>query len=483
MGLNKQVVTATKWSALTEVLAKLATPVSTMVLARLLDPSAFGVMVTVTMVISFAEIFTDAGFQKYLIQHNFESNDSLYKSTCVAFWSNLVLSVIIWAGIIFWAEEIAACVGSKGHGIVIAVASACIPLAAFSSIQSAIIKRALNFRALFWVRMVGCLLPLVITIPIAYVTRSFWALVVGMIAQQISSAVILTLKSEWKVRLYYSWARFKEMFSFSSWTLLETLSIWFTGYIDLFIIGHILNEHYLGIYRVSISTVNQIMAVVTAAATPVLFAALSRLQNDDHAFRKLFSVFLKHVSTLILPLGAVIYLFRDTITTILLGEDWSEATYFIGLWGVSSAFVIIFSHFSSEVYRAKGKPQISFTVQILHLIFLVPVLLYSISHGFDFLCEMRALVRVQAIFVNAYFLYKLIRISIVYILSVIRIELIAFLMICLAANIIPHGDNVVKDVFIIIPLCILIYVSVLLFDSENRIKIRNLWIVFKKRYF
>ena len=79
--LNKKVVRATKWSSFTEIAAKLVSPISTMVLARLLAPDAFGILVTATMVISFAEIFTDAGFQKYLIQHKFDTRDDLYKST------------------------------------------------------------------------------------------------------------------------------------------------------------------------------------------------------------------------------------------------------------------------------------------------------------------------------------------------------------------------------------------------------------------
>ena len=57
--LNKKVVRATKWSSFTEIAAKLVSPISTMVLARLLAPDAFGILVTATMVISFAEIFTD----------------------------------------------------------------------------------------------------------------------------------------------------------------------------------------------------------------------------------------------------------------------------------------------------------------------------------------------------------------------------------------------------------------------------------------
>lgn len=69
--LNKQIKTATKWSAIAEIAAKLITPITSMVLARLLTPEAFGVVTTLTMIITFAEIFTDAGFQKYLIQHEF----------------------------------------------------------------------------------------------------------------------------------------------------------------------------------------------------------------------------------------------------------------------------------------------------------------------------------------------------------------------------------------------------------------------------
>ena len=47
--INNKVVSATK----SEIAAKLVSPVTTMVLARLLTPAGFGVLVTATMVISF----------------------------------------------------------------------------------------------------------------------------------------------------------------------------------------------------------------------------------------------------------------------------------------------------------------------------------------------------------------------------------------------------------------------------------------------
>ena len=92
--INKKVGKATMWSSITEVMAKLVTPFVNILLARLLLPEAFGIVTTITLVISFAEIFTDAGFQKYIIQHEFKDEDELNRSTNVAFWTNLSVSFL-----------------------------------------------------------------------------------------------------------------------------------------------------------------------------------------------------------------------------------------------------------------------------------------------------------------------------------------------------------------------------------------------------
>ena len=53
------------WSTLTEIVAKLVSPVISMLLARVLAPEAFGALATIMIIISFAEVFADSGFQKY----------------------------------------------------------------------------------------------------------------------------------------------------------------------------------------------------------------------------------------------------------------------------------------------------------------------------------------------------------------------------------------------------------------------------------
>lgn len=399
--LNTKVKTATKWSAVTEIVAKLVTPIVSMVLARLLTPEAFGVVTTLTMIITFAEIFTDAGFQKYLVQHEFKDTQDRDESTNVAFWSNFLMSLTIWGIITLFADSLAALVGNPGLGIVLIVACVSIPLAAFSSIQMALYKRDFDFKTLFKVRIVSTLIPLLVTVPLAFWLRSYWALIFGTIAVHTVNAVLLTAYSKWKPRLFFSFKKLKEMLSFTIWSMIEAVSIWLTNYVDVFIVGTMLSQYYLGLYKTSSTLVGQIMGIITATTTPVLFSALSRLQNSDAEFQTMFFRFQKLVGLIVIPLGACIYLYSELVTRIILGEQWLEACGFVGLWGVTSAITIVMSHYSSEVYRAKGRPKLSVLAQWLHIIVLWPTVLITVKYGFEVLYTARSLVRLEWLFVHS----------------------------------------------------------------------------------
>lgn len=386
---------AAAWSSVTEIIAKLISPIVNIFLARLLLPEAFGVVATITMVISFAEVFTDAGFQKYIIQHEFADENELDKSTNVAFWTNLGISVFACLIIFVFRNQIAELVGNPGLGMSISVASLLIVLHAFSSIQMARYKRELDFKTLFFVRIGTSLIPLVVTIPLAIILRNYWALIIGNFATQGFNAAVLTIKSKWKIRFFYNFSLFKQMFTFSAWTLLESIAIWFTANIDVFLISQYLDEHYLGLYKTSMATINSYMGLVTAALTPVLFSTLSRYQNDETEFKSTYYTFQKLTAVLVIPMGIGVFLFSDLVTMILLGNNWMEASGFIGWWGLTSAFTIIFSHFSSEVIRSKGKPLISFIIQITHIFVLLPALIMFRDFGFETLYIVRSLLRIE----------------------------------------------------------------------------------------
>ena len=400
--LNQALGEAARWSTVTEMAAKILTPVTTMILARLLMPEAFGVVATVTMIVSFADMLANAGFQNYLVQREFRDEKHKSDSTNVAFWTNLGISFCLWAVIAILREPIAYLVGNPGLGFVLTVACVQLPLTAFASIQTSLYRRSFDYKTLFIIRLISVSIPFVVTIPLALLGWGYWSLIIGTICGALANAVILTIRSPWKPSLFYDWQIFKEMFGFSAWSLLEAISIWLTGWIDILVIGSALSIYFLGLYRTSLTMVSGIMGIITAATTPLLFAALSRLQDDDKAFNKMFFTMQRIVAYFVLPLGAGIYLYSDVATQLFLGSQWTEAGSIVGIWAATSAIMIVLGHYSSEVYRAKGLPRLSFWAQVLHLVFLIPTCVISLQYGFWALVYARALIRLQLVVVHLF---------------------------------------------------------------------------------
>lgn len=477
--IDKTVAKATKWSIITEVAAKLISPVVNMILARLLLPEAFGAVATITMIISFAEIFTDAGFQKYIVQHEFQDTEDFEQSVNVAFWSNFSMSSVFVAVIWLFRNHIAELVGSPELSMGIAVASFSIICVAFSSIQMAVYRRNFQFKTLFYVRIVTSLIPLVITVPLAAIARNYWALVIGTLCMNCVQAVILTVKSQWKPKLYYSLDKLKEMFSFTAWTLLETIAIWLTSYIGTFIVGRGLNDYYLGIYKTSMTTVNAYMGIITSGVTPVLFAALSRYQNDDVRFKETYYNFQKMVAIFLIPMGIGLYLYRDLAVILLLGKKWAEAADFVGLWALTSAISIVFSYFTSEVYRSKGKPKISLLSQLLHLAFLVPIITISLKYGFKALYTARSLVRFQMIITAMIIADAIFKIKIKESVKNVFPQIISGLLMGITALLIKDLLSGMLWQFASVAICIVVYFAVLMMFPAMRETVLEINIVKK----
>lgn len=466
--LSNQVVKATKWSAITEFIAKLVAPITHMVLARLLTPEAFGIVATIQVVISFAEVFSDAGFQKYLQQHEFENNDKRNQCINVAFWTNLGLSMVMWIAIIVFRNPIASLVGNPEMGVGLSVACVCIPLTAFSSIQMALFKRNLDFKTLFVRRLVALSIPFIVTIPLAIIWKNYWALVIGNIMINVSNAVLLTIRSSWKPTFCYRILYLKEMFAFCGWMMFDSILVWLTGYLDIFLVGTKLGSHYLGLYKTSMSTVSQFTSLITAAILPVMLPALSKVQNDIPQMRNLLLKFQKYCGILLLPIGAGIWIYSDLITQILLGEQWIEASPFIGLWGIMEVIVVIYSRFCTVVYPAIGKPQYSVIAQCQYLMFFIPAIMIAVNSDFQTLCYVRSFIRLEGPLFNILFCYFLIKLSPIRMLTNVFPEIIACVVMIFLSFILKMVSLTLLWQFISIFICIVAYfVTLYLIPSEK----------------
>lgn len=357
------------------------------------------------------------------------------------------------------------------------IAVACVQLifTSFSSIQQALYRREFEFKVLFIVRLISIFVPFTVTLPLALLGFGYWSLIISSILIRFINAVILTMKSEWKPRFYYDIEVLKEMFSFSAWSLVEAITIWLTSWADAFVIGNTLSQYYLGLYKTSTNMVNNLLNLIKASVVPVLFSTLSRLQNDVIVFNNTFFRFQRIVSILVFPIGFGVYLYSDIATNILLGDQWKEASNVIGIWALTSSLMIVYGHFSSEIYRAKGRPKLSVLAQLLHLIVLIPTIIITAKYGFWILVLARSLVRFQLLIVHLLILKYFLDFPIKKLFTNVTEPLLASCIMVLSATYLKQISTGIIWSTVSIIICALIYFVILYLLPRTKVDIN--WII------
>lgn len=471
--IDNKIAYATKWSSLAEVAAKIILPIVNMILARLLTPEVFGVVATVNIVITFAEVFQDAGFQKYMIQHEFSSSEEFDESANVAFWSNLFLSIFLWVIISAFCNSISEFIGAENLGKEIVVAAFSLPVFAVSSIQTAYYRREFEFKKLFWVRLFTALIPLIVTVPLALIFRNHWALILGTLLRNVVLTITLYTGAKWKPRLFYKVARLQEMLSFCIWTLMESVSIWVTANASTFIVTRIMGVEVVGYYKTSMSTVTSIISIVSSATVTVLFAALSRLQHDESEFSKVFTNYQAVIGILVIPMGAGMLIFRNVITRIMLGSQWMSCAGFIGMYSFVTALAVVTNSFFSELYRAKGKPKVSTFAQILYLCILIPTIYWAANYGFEVLCVVTCMNVLSFMVIHFLIVRFMFKMNILKMLKNFAMIGIPTLIMTAFGFILKQLNESMWWQFISIFLCVILYFTIVLSIKPLRVMLKT----------
>ncbi len=411
LDIKQEIKRSTKWTVLTELLAKLVTPVTGMILARLLDPSAFGVIASILIVTSFAEMFADAGFQKYLVQHDFLDEADTKRCFSVALTTSIAIAVVIWAGIWIFADLIAELLHAPGLSFALQIAGVCVVLNSVSGIYSAMFRRAFRFDLLFRLRILTVLVPLVVTIPLALMGIGYWALLWGTIASAAVSCLFQIKFSPYPFVLAFDVSTLKQMASFSLWSLVEAITIWICVWGGVFVVGYVMDSYYLGLYRSGTLLSNSLFALVSGPVIPVLFSALSRLQDDPGEFENIFLALQKCISLVLIPMGVGLFVYRDLAVQIVLGSQWHEADFFVGLAALEGCISVIINSFASEALRARGMPLTSCLSQIGYFVVMLPAVFYSAQISFDALAIARCLCGLELSVIKLLMLAYILQIS------------------------------------------------------------------------
>jgi O-antigen/teichoic acid export membrane protein len=415
--------TALKWSFLGELASKAVTPVVFVVLARLLTPEDYGVVAAATMVISFSQIFWEAGMGKSIIQYQGDRT----AAANAAFWINNALALLVAGALVASSGLVADRIFHDPRvAPVLQVMSLQVLLSATVSIHIALLQKDLNFKHLFWVRLATVAIPGLAAIPLALYGMGYWALVVGTLTGQVFQVALLWKTSTWRPRFDFNQRVAGELVRFGGWVAVSALLAWFYLWADSLIVGIYLGPHELGLYRTGNAFVIMIYGLLFSPLMPVLYSHLSAVSHDRARIREIMIQIIRILTFLSLPLAAIVAANADLIGDLVFGSKWEGIGLVLAAMALMHGVSWVVGA-NGEAYRALGVPSNETKIMAFTLVFYLLGYLVSIQQGFEAFIWTRLGLAVVATFVHFMVLRKVLDIRIRPILRyVLTISLICF---------------------------------------------------------
>lgn len=377
--LIDKTVKGTFWAYGAEVIAKVITPLSFIILTRVISPEEYGIVAVATTVLTFVNIISDLGTSQVIIQTPEADPEKFNKICNVGFWINVIFGGLLFLLIEIFSEQIADYYHQPDSKLVIQIMSIQIVLICLSSIQNSIKKKNLDFKYLFYLRLITIFTPLVVAIPIAFAGGGLWAIVCSSLVGTLLQTFFLWKNNIWKPSFSFSFDGFRYLLSKSIWNTFNQIFIWIPVGLDALLIGKYMNATDLGLYTTSRNLFTSCSGLIIAPIVPVVFSALSKEDNNSEFLR------ISYYSQKILFSVSVffvlfVFLFADNITAILFNTEWSGITPIIQI-----VFVVLgyeyFGAIITETLRAKGLFKQMSVVYFCSLFFIVPSLFLCAGHA------------------------------------------------------------------------------------------------------
>lgn len=322
---RKAIIKNLFWAYCESISAQIVSFIVTIILARLLAPSDYGLIALVTVFINLANVFVNSSFSMSLIQ----KKDADHLDFNTVFWFNCFSAIVLYFILFISAPFIGKYYDDTLLIVILRVLALRIPISAYNSVQVAFVSSKMMFRKSFISTSIGSLLSGIIGIFVAYLGWGLWALVIQSISNVIFNTVFLAFVVEWKPKFEFSWTRLKLLVGFG-WKLLAT-GLLFTGYSELrsLIIGKRYSAEDLGYYNRGYQFPQIVASNIDTTITKVMFPTFSKNQSNPLELKQMTRRAAKTSAYIMTPILFGMAVVANTIVSLFLTDKWLQCVPYL----------------------------------------------------------------------------------------------------------------------------------------------------------
>jgi O-antigen/teichoic acid export membrane protein len=345
---------------------------TTLVLARLLSPTDYGLQSMVLTLTAFFSLFKDAGLSVATVQRETLTEEHI----STLFWINLGLGAFLMVAVAAAAPFLAAFY-KEPRLLWLTVASASIFLFNSLSVQhKALLDREMRFSTSVKIDMLSATIGSVIAVVMAAMGFGYWSLICQNISLPIMGTAATWIAKPWVPGRPRWTSELRSMVRFGGTVTLNTVVIYVAYNTEKILLGRFWGAAPLGIYTRAYQLATLPVQQLIGAVHSVAFSVLSRMQSEVKRLQRAYLKSLSMIVSLTMPVVLSTTLFPDEIVLIMLGRKWMGAAVVLRLL---SPTVLVFALINplSWFLQATGRVGRSLKIAIL----ICPVVILGILAG------------------------------------------------------------------------------------------------------
>lgn len=404
--MKQKAVRGVFWSSVERFSVQGVQFVVLVVMARLLSPKDYGLVGMLAIFLAVSQSLIDSGFSQALIrkQERTETDNS------TVFYFNIGVGLFLY-GILYACAPLAASFYRTPELCpVMRVLCLGVVFNSLAVVQRALLTVRVDFKTQAKASLTAAVVSGVTGILMAYTGFGVWSIVTQQLLNLGVNTLLLWLFSHWRPRRTYSWASFRELFSFGSKMLASGLLDVIYRNIYLIVIGRLFTATNLGYYTRAHQFAEFPSSNLTGILQRVTYPVLCEIQDDDARLASAYRRFLRVSAFVVFPLMAGLAAVAEPLVLLLLKEQWLFTATLLQILCFSMMWYPVHA-INLNLLQVKGRSDLFLRLEVIKKGLGVCVLCITFPLGLIPMCLGQIVTSFVSLVINTYYTGKLIRVG------------------------------------------------------------------------
>ncbi|MNF51569.1 Teichuronic acid biosynthesis protein TuaB [compost metagenome] len=404
--LKKGTTQGLKWSAIERILTQGVQLAITLILAKMLGPTAFGLVGMLAIFIAIANVFVDSGFSSALIR----KPECTQSDFVTAFYYNILVSLSCYLVLYISAPWVAEFYQQSQLQSLLRILGCVVLINASTLIPRVQLTINMDFKTQAKISICSAVTSGMVALTLAYYGYGVWALVAQTLLNALVMAIIFNVVVPWRPKGGISQESLDYLFGFGSKLLLSGLLDTIYNNIYQIIIGKKFSPAAVGQF----TQANQLASVPAITMTSIIqrvtYPMFSKLQSQSKPMDDTYRLTLKLAALVIFPLIMGLAIIAEPLLIWGLGEEWKIAANLLTVLCVGCMLYPIHA-INLNILQVKGRSDLCLKLEVIKKSIGISILLITIPLGVLAMCAGLAINSYLALIFNTYYTAKLTSIS------------------------------------------------------------------------